>query len=72
MQHMINIFSENGEQASYWVGFGEPCYDAMTHKLLYKESQKIIYRSAVRPITKGNHNHRLATNGGESGSSPGS
>ena len=26
----------------------------------------------MRPITKGNPNHRLTTNGGESGSSPGS
>ena len=53
-------------------GFGEHCGDAVTHKLLDKESQKIIYMSAVRPITKGNPNHRLTTNGGESGSSSGS
>ena len=43
----------------------------MTQKHLDKESQKIIYRSAVRPISKGNLNHRLTTNGEESGSSPG-
>ena len=53
-------------------GFGEHCGDAVTHKLLDKESQKIIYMSAVRPITKGNPNHRLTTKGGESGSSSGS
>ena len=44
----------------------------MTHKRLDKESQKIICRSAVRSIRKGNPNHRLTTNGGESDSSPGS
>ena len=37
----------------------------MTHKLLDKITQKIIYRSAVRPITKANPNHRLEVDGGE-------
>ena len=44
----------------------------MTHKLLDKITQKIIYRSAVRPITKSNPNHRLDIDGGESGASMGS
>ena len=39
----------------------------MTHKLLDKITQKIIYRSAVRPITKSHPNHRLDIDGGESG-----
>ena len=39
----------------------------MTHKLLDKITQKIIHRSAVRPITKSNPNHRLDIDGGESG-----
>ena len=43
----------------------------MTHKLLDKITQKIIYRSAVRPITKSNPNHRLDIDGGESGASMG-
>ena len=43
----------------------------MTHKLLDKMTQKIIYRSAVRPITKSNHNHRLDIDGMESGTSMG-
>ena len=36
----------------------------MTHKLLDKITQKIIYRSAVRPLTKSNPNHRLTEDGG--------
>ena len=38
----------------------------MTHKLLNKMTQKIMYRSSVRPITKSNPNHRLDIDGGES------
>ena len=56
---------ESEERAPFWVGFGEHCGDAMTHKLLDKMTQKIIYRSAVRPITKANPNHRLAEDGGQ-------
>ena len=41
--------SESEERAGYWVGFGEHCGDAMTHKILDHDTQKIIYRSAVRP-----------------------
>ena len=36
----------------------------MTHNLLDKITQKIIYRSAVRQITKSNPNHRLTEDGG--------
>ena len=62
---------ESEERAAFWVGFGEHSGDAMTHKLLDKTTQKIIYRSAVRPITKSNPNHRLDIDGGESGASMG-
>ena len=41
--------SESEERAGYWVGFGEHCGDAMTHKILDHDTQKIIYRSAIRP-----------------------
>ena len=41
----------------------------MTHKLLDKVTQKIIYRRAARPITKVNPNHRLAEDGGEASTS---
>ena len=57
--------SESEERAGYWVGFGEHCGDAMTHKILDHETQKIIYRSAVRPKKSSTPNHRLAPHGGE-------
>ena len=57
--------SESEERADYWVGFGEHCGDAMTHKILGHDTQKIIYRSAVRPKKSSTPNHRLAPHGGE-------
>ena len=57
--------SESEERAGYWVGFGEHCGDAMTHKILDQDTQKIIYRSAVRPKKFSTPNHRLAPHGGE-------
>ena len=57
--------SESEERAGYWVGFGEHCGDAMTHKILDHDTQKIIYRSAVRPNKSSTLNHRLAPHGGE-------
>ena len=56
---------ESEERAGYWVGFGEHCGDAMTHKILDHDTQKIIYRSAVRPKKSSTPNHRLAPHGGE-------
>ena len=44
----------------------------MTHKLLDKHTQEIIYRSAVRPITRANPNHRLDIDGVKSSASRGS
>ena len=41
----------------------------MTDKLLDKITQKIIYSSAVRSITKSNPNHRLTEDGGEASAS---
>ena len=57
--------SESEKRAGYWVGFGEHCGDAMTHKILDHDTQKIIYRSAVRPKKSSTPNHRLAPHGGE-------
>ena len=57
--------SESEERAGYWVGFGEHCGDAMTHKILNHGTLKIIYRSAVRPEKSSTPNHRLAPHGGE-------
>ena len=45
--HDQNFPSEREARAGYWVGFGEHCGDAMTHKLLDHETQKIIYRPVV-------------------------
>ena len=67
--HDQHFPSESEERAAFWLGFGEHCGDAMTHKLLDKITQKIIYRSAVRPITKANPNHRLEVDGGETSTS---
>ena len=60
-----NFLSESEERAGYWVGFGEHCGDAMTHKFLDHDGQKIIYRSAVRPKKSSTPNHRLAPHGWE-------
>ena len=60
-----NFQSESEERAGYWVGFGEHCGDAMTHKILDHDTQKIIYRSPVRPKKSSTPNHRLAPHGGE-------
>ena len=57
--------SESEERAGYWVGFGGHCGDAMTYKILDHDTQKIIYRSAVRPKKSSTPNHRLAPHGGE-------
>ena len=51
--------------AGFWVSVGEHCGDAMTHELLDHETQKIIYRSAVRPKKSSTPNHRLAPHAGE-------
>ena len=62
--------SESEQRAGYWVGFGEHCGNAMTHKILDNDTQKIIYRSAVRPKTSSTPNHRLVPHGGEVSASP--
>ena len=61
--------SESEERAGYWVGFGEYCGDAMTHKILDHDTQKFINRSAVRPKKSSTPNHRLAPHGGEASAS---
>ena len=40
--HDQHFPSESEERAAYWVGFGEHCGDAMTHKRFDHETQKII------------------------------
>ena len=63
--HAQQFLSESEERAAYWVGLGEHCCDAMTYKLLDTETQKIIYRSAVRAQKSSTPNHRLAPHGVE-------
>ena len=60
-----NFPSESEERAGYWVGFGEHCGEAMSHKILDHNNQKIIYRSAVRPKKSSTPNYRLAPHGGQ-------
>ena len=67
--HDQHFTSESEERAAFWLGFGEHWGDAMTHKLLDKITQKTIYRSVVRPLTKSNPNHRLTECGGEASTS---
>ena len=45
--HDQHFPSESEERADFWVGFGEYCGDAMTHKFLDKITQKIIYREVL-------------------------
>ena len=63
--HDQHFPSKSKERASCWVGFGEHCGDAMTHKLLDHVTQKIIYRSAVWPQKSSTPNHRLEPHGEE-------
>ena len=67
--HDQHFPSESEERAACEVGSGEDYGDFMTHKLLDPETQKIIYRSAVRPQKSSTSNHRLTSHGGEVSSS---
>ena len=59
------FYATYDQHFGYWVGFAEQSGDAMTHKILDHVTQKIIYRSAVRPKKSSTPNHRLAPHGGE-------
>ena len=66
MQHMTKIFHLRVMKGlATGLAFGEHCGDAMTHKLLDHETQKIISRSAVSPKKSSTPNHRLGPHGGE-------
>ena len=41
--------SESEERAGYWVGFGEHCGDAMTHKILDHEPRKLSIEVLLDP-----------------------
>ena len=70
--HDQHYLSESEERPAYWVGIGEHCGDTITYKLIDMETQKIIYRSAVRAQKSSTPNHRLAPHGGKVSSSMGS
>ena len=65
--HDQHFLSGSEERAAYWagVGFREDCGDAMSHKFLDTETQKIIYRHAVRAQKSSTPNHGLAQHGRE-------
>ena len=44
-----NFPSESEERAGYWVGFGENCGDAMTHKILDHDTQKLSIEVLLDP-----------------------
>ena len=44
-----NFPSESEERAGYWVGFGEHCGDAMTHKILDHDTQKLSIEVLLDP-----------------------
>ena len=58
--------SASEERAARWVGFGDHVGDALTHKLLDDDTQKILYRSAVRPLDSTHPNRHLVPGGWES------
>ena len=46
---LVGIVSESEERAGYWVGFGEHCGDAMTHKILDHDTQKLFIEVLLDP-----------------------
>ena len=68
--HNQSYRSASEERAARWVGFGEHVGDALTHKLLDDDTQKLLYRSAVRPSDSANPNKHLVSDGGENSQTP--
>ena len=65
--HNQDFPSSSEEKAAVWVGFGEHVGDALTHKLLDLATNKIVFRSAVRPRDLIHPNKRLSPEVGEIG-----
>ena len=65
MLPMISTSSDSEERAGFWVGFAEHCGDSLTYMVLDAVTNKIIYRSALRPMTPKDPNKRLVDAGGE-------
>jgi hypothetical protein len=63
--------SESTEKSGRWVGIAENVGDALTYKILTDDTQKIIYRSAVRARNdKDEPNNRLEPFGGNESEKP--
>ena len=59
--------SDSNEKSGHFVGIAETVGDALTFKILTDDTQKIIYRSAVRSaLNPTERNFRLSALGGES------
>ena len=65
MHPIMNLSLPLVKKHAFRVGFGEHVGDAITHKLLYSSSNKILYRSAVHPADDINPNKHLLTDLGE-------
>ena len=68
--HNQSYPSVSEERAAHWVGFEKYVGDALTHKLLDDDTQKLLHRSAVRPSDSAHPNKRLVPDGGESSKTP--
>ena len=64
--HNQSFPSTSEEKHAFWVGFGEHGGDTITHNLFDSSSNKIIYRSAVRPADDTHPNKHLFPDLGES------
>ena len=63
--HDQHFPSDSEERAGFWVGFAEHCGDSLTHIVLDALTNKIIYRSSLRPRTPKDPHKRLVDAGGE-------
>ena len=68
--HDQHFPSDSEERAGCWVGFAEHCGDSLIHMVLDAVTNKIIYRSALRPRTPKDPNKRLADAVGEEDHQP--
>ena len=58
--------SESTEGVGYIVGISEHCGHALTYMVLTEDTQKVIFRSLIRPHTTADSNLRADPTGGES------
>ena len=68
--HDQHFPSDSEERAGFWVGFAKHCGDSLTNMVLDAVTNKIIYRSALRPRTLNDPNKRLVDAGGEADHQP--